>query len=189
MTPTDPNKEAIKKQPAPVETVDDLISKKDTERRSEGMAKVMEQAGQVQGEVADVMAGMEAPSEQISERNREDKKGDLGQGSGATQSDDDDQAQAQIRSSLMRRGLPTEEVMIRKIRTAIQLQIKDELKKAASLKKTVTTGGAQEYNASIAKIRTLKQVLSSIFHNTFEKVKEVYFRFFGDDGRRKKTEF
>ena len=151
------------------------------------MTVVMEQASQVQGSVAEVMAGMEGVKEGVSERNREDKRG--GMGAGTITQGDDDQAVAQIKSGLTRRALPTQEIMIKKIRTAINDQIKAEMKKAASLKKNLTTGGAQEYNASIARIRSLQQVLKSLFHNTLERVKELYFRYFGEDGRRKNADF
>ncbi len=183
MATSSENNEAIKKQPAPVERVDQLIQQKDSERHEEGMKQVLQQAEGVQGEVADVMAGMEAPSERISERNREDKKGDLKTGS-TQQSDDDDQA-AQIKSGLKKRSLPRKEVMIKKIRTAINLQIKNEMKKAAKLKKNMAVGGAQEYNASIARIRGLKQVLKSLFNATVDKITSLYFNYFSSDGRRK----
>jgi len=179
---TSENNEVTSENQAPTERVDELIKKKDTERHDEGMKQVLQQAEGVQGEVADVMAGMEAPSERVSERNREDKKGDLKTGSG--QQSDDDQL-VQIKTGLKRKSLPRKEVMIKKIRTAINLQIKHEMKKAAKLKKNITVGSAQEYNASIARIRTLKQVLKSLFNATIDKITAFYFNYFSRDGRRK----
>jgi len=176
-------KEAIK--PVQVETVEKLISRKKSEKEAEGRAAVLQSAEGVQGEVADVMAGVEAPKEGVSEKKGESgEKGDIKGGGGQ-------QAQAQdpaFDAFAARRSLPTEEIMIKKIRTAISIQIKQELKKAIKLQKNLNMGSAQEYNMTISRIRRLQETLRSLFNNTYEAIKTMYFKYFGTDGRRKPTD-
>lgn len=178
----DKKADAIKK-PSEVETVDKLISKKKTEKQAEGREAVRQKAEGVQTEVADVMTGVEAPKEVVSEKKGESgEKGDISGGGGQQQSDQKAQAQAAFAA---RRGLPTQEIMIKKIRTAIKAQIKLELKKAKGLKKNLSTGSAQEYNTAIAKVRRLQEAMKSLFTSTFEAIKSIYFKYFTADGRRK----
>ena len=168
------------------EAVDKLISEKKSERATEGLKAVMESAEGVQTEVADVMAGVEAPREGVSE-----KKGESGERrdiSGAGQQAQDDRKAQAAAAFAARRGLPREEIMIKKVRTAITAQIKMEMKKAIKLQKNLSTGSAQEYNTSIAKIRRLQETLKSLFNNTFEAVKGLYFKYFNAEGRRKSME-
>lgn len=177
----DKNTDVIRK-PTEVEIVEGLISKKKTEREAEGREAVMQSAEGVQTEVADVMAGVEAPKEKVSEKKGESgEKGDI---SGGTQSTQDQKAQAAA-AFAARRALPTEEIMVKKIRTAINEQIKRELKKAKALKKNLTAGSAQEYNSTIAKVRRLQETLKSLLTSTFEAIKQLYFKYFRPDGRRK----
>ncbi len=180
----DKNTEKIR-QESKTETVDNLISKKQSERQNEGHEAVMQSAEGVQSEVADVMSGVEAPKEVVSE-----KKGESGERrdiSGGGQMQDDRKAQAAA-AFAARRGLPREEIMIKKIRTAIKTQIKQELKKASRLKKNLSTGSAQEYNTSIARIRQLQETLKGLLNSTFEAVKGLYFKYFNAEGRRKNFE-
>ena len=177
----DKNTEAPKK-PSEIETVETLLEKKKTERETEGREAVMQSAEGIQTEVADVMAGVEAPKEKISERKGE--SGEQGDIKGGGQSAQDPKAQAAA-AFAARRGLPTEEIMIKKIRTAIESQIKIELKKANALKKNLATGSAQEYSSHIAKIRRLQETLKSLLNSTFEAIKQIYFKYFTAEGRRK----
>ena len=78
--------------------------------------------------------------------------------------------------------------MIKKIRIAIRRQIKLEQKKAKKLQKNLTTGGAQEYNQTIARIRKLKEVLASLFTATYSFLKSVYLKCFTPSGERKSLE-
>ena len=106
------------KKPSEVETVDDLISKKKSERESEGREAVMQSAEGVQTEVADVMAGVEAPKEKVSE-----KKGESGEKrdiTGGTQPKKDSKAQAAA-AFAMRRGLPTHEVALADLERAREI--------------------------------------------------------------------
>jgi len=179
------NIDGEKKREKLLQSVDDLISKKEGQRQSEGADVVMQQAGEIQ-EGVDKIIGMEGGADRgPSERNKEDKKGDLRGGGGGQIDPQDDQKAAKIRSGLAGRGLPKQTIMVKKVRTAIRLKIKEELKEAEVLKKNLAVGGAQEYNAKIAKIRGLQQLMSSLIHATFDRVKEVYLRFFTADGRRK----
>ncbi|MFH0838118.1 MAG: hypothetical protein V1880_02535 [Patescibacteria group bacterium] len=172
----------VTKKPAEVETVERLITRKKTEKEAEGREAVRQSAEGIQTEVADVMAGVEAPKEGVSE-----KKGESGERrdiTGGAQQTQDQKAQAAA-AFAARRGLPTQEIMIKKIRAAITEQIKLELKKAKTLEKNLAAGSAQEYNSAIAKVRRLQEALRSLFSSTFEAIKTIYFKYFSADGRRK----
>ncbi len=181
MTPdTNQNPEAPIKKLTITESVDGLINKKKSEKAAEGEAAVQQSAEGIKGEVADVIGGAEKPKEVVSEKKGESgQKGDL---KGGGQKDDEDR---QIAAHIQGITLPTEEIMIKKVRTAIKVQIKHEMKKAKKLEKNLVTGSAQEYNTTIAKIRSLKEVLSSLMHATFAFVKNIYSKYFSSDGKRK----
>lgn len=178
----DKNVETVKK-PSEVEAVDKLISEKKIEKEAEGREAVLQRAEGVQTEVADVIAGVEAPKP----AEAGEKKGEAGERrdiAGGAQPVSDQKAQAAA-AFAARRGLPTQEIVIKKIRTAINDQIKLELKKAKVLQKNLATGSAQEYNTAIAKIRRLQEALKSLLTSTFEAIKNIYFKYFSPDGRRK----
>jgi len=162
------NKGKEVRKPVQVETVEKLISRKKTEREAEGHEAVRQSTEGIKGEVADVMAGVEAP-----------KPAEAGEKKGAVQQNMAASAFA------ARRSLPTEEIMIKKIRTAISAQIKQELKKAIKLQKNLAMGSAQEYSTTISRIRRLQETLKSLLTSTYEAIKNLYFRYFGPDGRRK----
>lgn len=176
------NKGRETKKPLQVETVENLISRKRSEKAAEGHAAVRQSTEGIKGEVADVMAGVEAPKEGISEKKGEsgEKRDITGGGQQGTAAQD----MAAI-AFAARRSLPTEEIMIKKIRTAINAQIELELKKAKKLQKNLAMGSAQEYNTTISKIRRLQEALRSLFSSTYEAIKNLYFKYFGTDGRRK----
>ena len=180
------NKEAASKKLSPKESVDGLISKKQSERQQEGMDAVMQSAEGVQSEVADVMGGVDGMKETVSEKKGESgEKGDIKASSGQQ---GDDEAQ-KVRSTLAsRRGLPTEEIMVKKIRTAINIQIKLEMKKAKQFEKNLSSGSAQDYNTSMAKVRRLQESLKTILHGTLDTIKKMYFKYFNAEGRRKNLE-
>jgi len=176
------NPEALKMKPSTAESVDNLIAKKRAEKEMKGASEVKQHAEGIQGEVIDVIGGVEKPSDKISEvKGETGEKGDISSGGQQSSSDD----AVQIKQDLQSIVLPTEEVMIKKIRTAITIQIKDELKRAVKFKGSISTGGAEDYNNSIARIRKLKEVLALLFTNTFEFVKGLYFKYFIQDGKRK----
>ena len=181
MTPdTNQNPEAVPKKPTITESVEDLISKKKSERESAGAAEVSEKAAGVQSEVTEVMAGVEKPKEKVSEREGESgEQGDIKGGKGVA-------ATAQkIGAAVKTAILPREEIMVKKVRAIINAQIKMEMKKAKKLQKNLAKGGAQEYNATIARIRKFKEVLSSLFTATFEFVKGLYQKYFTPEGKRR----
>lgn len=186
MTPsTNNNPEAPIKKPSLTESVDSLISKKQLEKSAELNATLQQSTEGIQGEVADLMAGSEKPKEKISEKKGESgEKGDIKASSGG----EDDGQVSQIISNLSTYNFPSEEVMIKKVRTAINSQIKMEMKKAAKLKKNLATGSAEEYNSSIARIRKLKGILSNLFSQTVDLVKNLYSKYFTPDGKRKDFE-
>ncbi|MBU1938103.1 hypothetical protein KKA04_00005 [Patescibacteria group bacterium] len=172
----------VTKKPSEVETVERLITRKKTEKEAEGREAVLQKAEGVQTEVADVMAGVEAPKEGVS-----DKKGETGERrdiTGGAQQTQDQKAQAAA-AFAARRGLPTQEIMIKKIRAAITEQIKLELRKAKTLEKNLAAGSAQEYSSAIAKVRRLQEALKSLLTSTFEAIKSLYFKYFSPDGHRK----
>jgi len=178
------SKDAAPVKPTLSSSVDSFISKKKEERGVEGARQVQQASDEVQGEVADVMGGMEKPSDDISERKESKSDGDIkARGDGGGKGDDDGTG-----TTVTIKALPPEAIMVRKVRTAVRLQIKMEWKKAQRLKKNLTRGGAQDYNASIARIRGLKEVLSSLFSATFEYVKNLYLKYFQPDGRRRSAE-
>lgn len=182
MTPvTNHNPEAEPKKPTVTESVDGLISKKKAEKASEGANVVQQSAEGIKGEVADVMGGVDKPKEVISEKKGE--SGEQGDLKGGGQKGDDDSQQ--IAAKIQGITLPTEEIMIKKVRTAIKVQIKYEMKKAKKLEKNLASGSAQEYNTTVARIRTLKEILSSLFHATYSFIKNVYSKYFTTDGKRK----
>lgn len=185
MTP-DINKtrQAEAKKPTTTESVDSLIAKKKQEKAIEGENVVQQSAEGVQGEVAEVMAGVEKPSEKPSEKKGESgEKGDL-KGGGASDDDDSFAAQAGVASFVF----PVEEVMVKKIRSVINAEIRMEMKKAEKLKKNLATGSAQEYNSTIARIRGLKEVLASLFTATISMMKNLYTKYFTTEGKRKSFE-
>lgn len=177
--------EKAPKKPTVTESVEDFISRKKSERSAEGASAVQQSAEGVQREVADVMAGMEKPKEGISEKG--EKKGESkGGGSGAGQAS---AAQTFFSDEDWKSFVfPDEEVMIKHIRTAITLQIKIEMKKAKRLQKNITTGGAQEYNVSISRIRRLQIILASLFTATVDYMKGLYKKYFRPDGRQRNPE-
>lgn len=169
------NPEALKMKPTTAESVDSLIAKKRAEKDIKASSEVQQHAEGIQGEVIDVIGGAEKPSDRVSEvKGETGEKGDISTGGQQISSDDVDE----IKQNLKPVVLPTEEVMIKKIRTAITSQIKDELKRAAKLKGSITTGGAEDYNKSIARIRKLKEVLSLILTSTFDFIKGIYLKYF-----------
>ena len=143
-----------------IESVDNLMDKKKAEKESVISESTTAKMENTQGEVAEVMGGMEKPSEKIAEKT--EKKGE-NKGSGTTSGtigDDDTKVGG---FSVKQYIFPSDEVMIRKIRTAINAQIKVELKKAQQYQGQLGTGGAAKYNIAIAKIRALKHILSFLF--------------------------
>ena len=75
--------------------------------------------------------------------------------------------------------------MVKKIRTAIQVQIKMEWKNAKKFRKQLGSGGAEGYNSSIASIRRLKEALASLFTATFGFLKNFYVKYFTPDGKKR----
>lgn len=176
--------EAPKKAPSASESVDGLIKKKQNEKQAEVSAGLEAKKAGIHEAVDEVMGGMEKPSEKISERKGESgEKGDI-KGGGQTSGNDDGQSQT-INVSIKDYHFPSEEIMVKKIRTAITAQIKHEWKKAKKSSKKLGTGGSSEYNESIAKIRKLKTMLSSIFTSTVNLMKEMYVKYFTPDGQRR----
>jgi hypothetical protein len=77
--------------------------------------------------------------------------------------------------------------MVKKIRTAINAQIKMEWKNALKFQKQLGRGGADPYNKAVAKVRQLKQMLSSLFGATFGFLKNLYVKYFTPDGKRREV--
>jgi hypothetical protein len=177
---TNQNPEAGKKKPTITESVEELISKKKAERESTGAAEVSEKAAGIQTEVSEVMAGVEKPKERVSE-----KKGETGEKGDITGGKTIAGAAQKIGAAVKAAILPSEEVMVRKIRAVITAQIKMEIKKAKKLQGQLTTGGAQEYNSTIARIRKLKEALSSLLTATYDFIKNLYLKYFTPEGRKR----
>jgi len=182
----DPNQnpEAARQKPSTKESVESFIKKKKVEREAEVSEAVSGKMGATKGEVAEVMEGVEAPKEKVSERAGE--RGEKGIPTGAAgAAGDEDQA---IAVQLKDYHFPSEEVMVKKIRTAITAQIKMEWKKATKFRKNLNSGGADGYSRAIAKIRHLKEIIASLFTATFGFLKNMYVKYFTPDGKRRKIE-
>ncbi len=179
------HKEAHQK-PSVTESVQSLIDRKKSESESRVSADVSSKMAGTQEGVADVLAGMEKPSERISERKGEGgQQGDLKKGKAGTQAD---QGTRQIRASLQDYDFPTEEVMVKHIRSVIKDQIDIEWKQAIRLQGRLDQGGAEAYNSSIARIRKLKDLLASLFSSPIEFLKNLYVKYFTPDGKRRDFE-
>lgn len=179
------HKEAPVKKPSISESVDSMIQKNKAEKDAAISASAEAKMAGIQEDV-EAIVGMEKPSEKISEKKGESgEKGDLK--GGGLASDDDEEEIQNIKYSIKDYSFPSEEVMVKKIRTAIKLQIKEEWKKVKSPSK-LGRGGTANYNESIARIRKLKYMLSSVFTNTMHALKEMYVKYFTPDGKRKSLE-
>jgi hypothetical protein len=177
---TNQTPEAERKKPTVTESVEELILKKKSEREDVGAKEVHEKAAGVQTEVSEVMAGVEKPKEKVSER-----EGETGEKRDITGAKAVAGAAQKIGAAMKAAILPSEEIMVKKIRAVINAQIKMEIKKAKRLQKQLTTGGAQEYNSTIARIRKLKEVLASLLTATYEFVKNLYLKYFTPEGKRR----
>lgn len=177
------NPEAEQKKPSVTDSVQSLIDKKKAEKESEVSASMSEKVAGTQDEVAEVMGVVEKPSEKVSKKAGEKGEGKMPKGGQAAAGDDDAQA---IAISLKDYKFPSEEMMVKKVRSAINAQIKLEWEKAKKFDGSLLTGGAEGYNASIAKVRHLKQLLSSLFTATFSALKDFYVKYFTPDGKRKR---
>lgn len=175
------------KKPSPsLESVDSLIGKKQAERSKEVSDSVSQKMSGTQQEVSEVIGGAEKPSEKVSERTGErGNQGSLKKGGAAH----DDQFQAdELVIELKDYHFPSELAMVKKIRAAINAQIKDEWKRAQKLHARSGADGLHGYNSSIARIRTLKRMLTSLYSTTVVFLKNMYVKYFTPDGKRRKTE-
>lgn len=174
MATTHDSAEAVKNKPKALEALDS-IERQESQSALEGMQVVQATAGEVQGEVADIMGGMEKPSETIGETG---EKRDIGTRGGAVASDDDDDDDQQVTiAGVGQVKFPPQPLMVKKVVKAIRKEIKVEMKHAAKLEKKLATGNAKDYNESIAKIRSLKSNLKSALNATVDFLKELYVRF------------
>ena len=179
------HKEALRK-PSVTESVQSLIDRKSSDKESKVSSEVSAKMAGTQEGVADVLAGMEKPGERISERKGEGgQQGDLKKGKAGAQGD---QAAQQIRASLQDYDFPTEEIMVKHIRSVIKDQVDMEWRQALRLQGKIDQGGAQAYNSSIARIRKLKDLLASLFSSPIEFLKNLYVKYFTPDGKRRDFE-
>ena len=177
--------EAPQKKPTATESVDNLIGKTKAKREAEVSESVTGKMTGVQEEVSEIITGAEKPSEKVSKR-----AGEKGEGRGpakgkAGTTGDDDQV---VAFSIKDYHFPSEEIMVRKVRTAINAQIKLEWKKAKKFRGNLGSGGANGYNRTISKIRELKQLISTLFTATFSYLKNMYVKYFTPDGKRRRME-
>ncbi len=159
--------EAEKKKPDGLGSVDALIRSKEAERGREGAQVVHEAAADVQNEIAELVGGA------ISEKAREQKEPrDFG-GQGAAAQGIQSAAAAGASSS----ALPEQGVMVELVVKAIRKEIDSEMTRAALLYKKLETGGAHEFTQSIARVRSLKETLSSLVDATIDIIKDLYRRY------------
>lgn len=176
--------EAEQKKPTVTESVESLIRRKQSEKKEVTGAEVTEKMGDTSGEVADLMAGVEKPSEGVSERKGESgQKGDLKTSQGQA----GDEAK-QVRAQLQDYAFPPQEVMVKMVRSAIGSQIKLEWKRAKLFGKKLDKGEAEGYNSAISRVRELKQALASLLTATMDFMKNLYVKYFTPDGKRRKLD-
>lgn len=174
------------KQPKKTVTrsVEDLIGKKKAEKEARVSESTSAKMHDTKEEV-ETIVGMEKPSDKISEKTGE--KGER-KGGGVAASDLSVGDGQMGEFSMEDYTFPSEEIMIKKIRTAISAQIEEEWKRAAKLQGHMIDGGAYSYAKTISKIRTLKQVLASLFTSAAGFLKEMYVKYFLPDGKRRRVE-
>lgn len=162
------------------DSVNHILQNKADRAPTQGPNVAQPVADAIQGEVADVMAGVEVkkPSEKAGERAREQKKTKQ---TGSAIAQDDQQGIAGGAFKQVR--LPSTEVMIKRIRIKIQADIQAELKQAAHLTRKLKQGSAQSYNAKIARVRKLKHVLHQLLTAAQDFIKDLYLRLFHPSGK------
>ncbi|MBI5412004.1 hypothetical protein HZA43_02390 [Candidatus Peregrinibacteria bacterium] len=133
----------------------------------------------VQGEVAEVLAGVEGPKEEASEKagERGNERKPVGQSAGVGSQ------QAAMLQDLRNQSLPRPEVMITRIRMKIQADIQHELKNAHRLIGSLNHGSAHEYTTVIARIRKLQHLLRQLLVATVDFIKDLYLRLFTPSGK------
>ncbi|MBU1018007.1 hypothetical protein KKA33_03185 [Patescibacteria group bacterium] len=178
-------KESAPKKPSAHQSVESFIDKKKAEKQAEAGEAVSEKMADTQGEVAEVIGGVDKPKEKVSKKAGEKGEGKMPAGKAAS---DDDQAAQAISADLKDYKFPSEEMMVKKIRTAIQAQIKLEWKRAKKFQGSLDSGGADGYNKSISRIRSLKQALSALFMSAAGFLKNLYVKYFTPDGKRRDLE-
>ncbi|QQR83905.1 hypothetical protein IPJ72_01725 [Candidatus Peregrinibacteria bacterium] len=167
------------KAPSSKEAVKGMLDQVDQQQAQTDISTNM---GAVKEGVSELLAGAEKPSEGVSERKGESgEKGDV-KASSAQGSDAGATAHA---VPLKQYTFPSDIVMVHKIRSAINDQIKEEWKNAKRLQKNMLKGGASDYNASIARIRHLKEALSTLFSATMDFLKQAYVKYFHPNGKRR----
>ncbi len=176
--------ESEPKKPSARESVDSFIKQKKGEKETKVGEAVSGKMAGVEEEVAEVIGGVEKPKEKVSE-----KAGERGEGRPpAAQAAMGEEAAQAISDELKDYQFPSQEMMVKKIRTAIQAQIKLEMKRAKKFQSRLDSGGADGYNKSIAKIRKLKQALALLFTSAAGFLKDLYVKYFLPDGKRRKLE-
>lgn len=123
-------------------------------------------------EVSDFMEGLDVPtpSEKVSERTREDDKKSKAAGGGKGDSGDASGSYTPIAPL----KIPSQRIMVRRIRQELHRQIKDLMKQAQKEEKK----GAFYLNEILYKIRNLKGSISGLATATFEFVKNLYISLF-----------
>jgi hypothetical protein len=179
-----PNKHSeAPSRPSAKESLQSFIERKKAEQESQVVSSASEKMAGTQEDVAEVLAGFEKPSDKVSERKGESgNRGDLRAGG----SHDDAVAAGAVRFELKDYDFPKPEVMVSKVRVAIQAQIRQELKDARKYHKHLANGSAVNYSKAIARARELKGVLTSLLDSTVDYLKTLYVKFFTPDGKRRR---
>lgn len=124
------------------------------------------------GEVSDFMDGLDVPipSEKVSERVVEDDKKQQGSKVQKNQSDDGDFSF----SGIAPLQIPSQRIMVRRIRKELHKEIKNLMKQAKIEEKK----GAFYLTRILEKIRELKGSLTGLATATYEVIKNLYISFF-----------
>ena len=132
------------------------------------------------GEVSEFMEGLDVPtpSEKVSERVSEDDKKQKGLGGKAVKSDDGDVGFGSIAPI----KIPSQRIMVRRIRNELHKEIKALIKQAKIEEKK----GPYYLNEILERIRELKGTLSTLATATYEVIKNLYISLFDKKGKHVK---
>ncbi|MBI2464177.1 hypothetical protein HYV57_04430 [Candidatus Peregrinibacteria bacterium] len=149
----------------------------ETRESEKNLREATKMAGEgIEGTLEGINFGTERVSEKISEHTSENgssvKKTQHQTSQVAKKATNVKESADAIKARLLN-SMPTEQVMKREIKTMLDQDIHQLLKKARLAEKK---GNAFELNKLVAKIREIKDILASIAHATYEMLKNLWLK-------------